>query len=160
MIGKKVEQHPELLKEMDQQGHTIANHSYSHSNTIAFFSRQKLLDDISDCSAAIEKVIHKKPLFFRPPYGVTNPRYPTVLSKLKLQSIGWTVRSFDMQFKESRKLLKRITGLLNKGSIVLLHDTQQVTLETLPLLIEYCRNKKIKIVSLPELINIEPYEKV
>lgn len=30
-IGKQIEQHPEILKEIFNQGHTIGNHTYSHS---------------------------------------------------------------------------------------------------------------------------------
>ena len=54
--------------------------------------------------------------------------------------------------------LYKITKHLSSGSIILLHDTQKVTVETLPHIIKYCRINNIKIVSLPELIEQEPYE--
>ena len=157
VIGKNAEQYPELLKEIHQQGHTVANHSYCHSNALGFFSSAKLKEDFEKCNQLIQKIIGKVPLFFRPPFGVTNPRYANVLGRLKLISIGWTVRSMDTMATSKEFLLEKITSSITEGSIILLHDTKQITLETLPLLIEHCKNKNIKIVSLPELINKEPY---
>jgi peptidoglycan/xylan/chitin deacetylase (PgdA/CDA1 family) len=42
VIGKKAEKYPELLRQIDEEGHIVANHSYSHHNLIAFFSTEKL----------------------------------------------------------------------------------------------------------------------
>lgn len=157
VIGRKAEAHPEIINEITRRGHIIANHSFSHSNMIGFFSSKKLKADIEKCSELLYKIIGQRPLFFRPPFGVTNPRYERVLKKLKLISIGWTVRSFDTTSKSKEKLFERITKSISHGSIILLHDTKQITLETLPLLIQYFRKKNIRIVTLPELIDKKPY---
>lgn len=157
VIGKNAEQYPELVREIIQGGHTIANHSYCHSNSLGFFSESKLKKDFEKCNSIILKIIGRQPVFFRPPFGVTNPRYANVLKRLNLLSIGWNVRSMDTTVKSKDTLLAKITTSIEKGSIVLLHDTKQITLETLPLVIQYCKNKNIKIVPLPELINKEAY---
>ena len=157
VIGKKAEAHPEIINEIAGRGHIIANHSYSHSNMIGFFSSKKLKTDIEKCSELLCEIMGQRPLFFRPPFGVTNPRYERVLKKLKLISIGWTVRSFDTTSKSKEKLFEKITGSVSQSSIILLHDTKQITLETLPLLIQYFRDKNIKIVALDKLINKKPY---
>lgn len=153
VIGKKAELHPELLVTMNKHGHTIANHSYSHSNFIGFFSSQKLSNDIKKCSDIIEKITGCRPLYFRPPFGVTTPRYSSVLKKNKLTSIGWTVRSFDTSIKSKKILFNRITKCITKGSIILFHDTKNITVEALPDVIKFYREHHVKIVALPEIIN-------
>lgn len=160
VIGKKAEQYPELLQAMSKQGHIIANHSYSHSNFIGLFSSKKLEGDIERCSKIIEKAIGDKPLYFRPPFGVTNPRYSNVLKKIGLISIGWTIRSFDTSVKNNNKLFERITKSITNGSIILFHDTQNITVEVLSDIIKFYRQHNVKIVSLPELINLSPYKNV
>lgn len=160
VIGKKAEQYPELLAEMSRQGHAVANHSYSHSNFIGFFSSRKLENDIKKCSEIIEKAIGNKPLYFRPPFGVTNPRYSIALKKTGLISIGWTIRSFDTAVKNRKKLFERVTKSLTDGSIILFHDTQNSTVEALPDIIKFYRQRNVKIVSLPELINLSSYKNV
>lgn len=160
VIGKKAEANKNVLEQMDKGGHTIANHSYNHSNLIGFFSKKHLMDDIEKCSTIIENIIGKKPIFFRPPFGVTNPKYAKVLKKLGLTSIGWSIRSFDTVEKNKEKLFSKIKDNLTKGSIILFHDTQKITLEILPDIINYCRQQNIRIVSLPELIGQNPYKNV
>lgn len=157
VIGRKAAENTELLKEIDRRGHYIANHSYSHSNLIGFFPYAKLKADIDYCSAIIEQAIGKRPFLFRPPFGVTNPIYARVLKKIGLQSIGWTIRSFDTILKDKAALTQCATRTIGNGSILLFHDTQQITLDILPDVIRFCRDNNLKIVSLPELINKSPY---
>ncbi len=158
VIGRKAAENTELLIEIDRRGHYIANHSYSHSNFIGFFPYAKLKADIDHCSATIEQAIGKRPLLFRPPFGVTNPIYARVLKKIGLQSIGWTIRSFDTVLKDKAALTQCATRTIGNGSILLFHDTQQITLDILPDVIRFCRDNNLKIVSLPELINKSPYD--
>ncbi len=157
IIGKKAEQYPELLKSMERDGHTLANHSYSHSNWIGFFSGQKLAADINRCSGVIKNLTGKTPLFLRPPFGVTNPKYAAVLKELGLNSIGWTIRSFDTTISNRNRLINRITRRLKSGSILLLHDNQKITLNALPDVLKYCKTIDLNIVNLTELIEKEPY---
>ncbi len=158
VIGKKAAQHPELLKLMNEKGHTIANHSYSHSNMIGFFSSGRLKADIEHCTVVIRNAIEKTPLFFRPPFGVTNPIYASVLHTLSLTSIGWSLRSMDTVTTNEKQLVNKVTSSIDKTSIVLFHDTKKITLEALPEIIKYCRQKNLNIIPLPELIHAKPYE--
>lgn len=42
MIGDRIVQHPNLVKEIHQRGHIVGNHSYSHSNRFLFFCQQNV----------------------------------------------------------------------------------------------------------------------
>ncbi len=157
LIGKNAEQYPSLVNEIINQGHVVANHSYCHQNSLGFFNEAKLRRDFEKCNNIITKITGRQPAFFRPPFGVTNPRFANVLAKLNMVSIGWSIRSLDTIITSTEALLKKIVPSLKRGSIILLHDTQQVTLDVLPQLIQHCKNNNIKIVSLPELIDKKPY---
>ncbi len=159
VIGKKVESYPEILKEIEKRGHIIGNHSFSHSPTIPFFSKTKLEADITHCTNIIKTLTGRHTKLFRPPFGVTNPRYAKVMKSLDLLSIGWNVRSFDTILKDPKQLFSRIKNRLKDGSILLFHDTQEVTLQTLPKMIRYCEQEGIKILPLDQLINKPLYEK-
>ncbi|GGN05640.1 polysaccharide deacetylase [Dyadobacter beijingensis] len=158
VIGRKAVEHPELLRRIVEEGHTIANHSYSHSYLIALFSTRKLKADIQRCNEAIRDITGRAPVFFRPPFGVTNPRYARVLKELQMQSIGWSLRSMDTRAKNKYQLINTIVSKLKPRNIVLLHDHLPLTAETLPDIIGHCREMGIKIEPLPRLIGKEPYE--
>lgn len=157
VIGYQIEAQKELVQRMHNEGHTIGNHSFSHTKKLTTASTELLIEDFSKCSAAIENVIKQKPLFFRPPYGVTNPRYKRAIMALNIKSIGWSIRSLDTKTNDSKKLYKSLTKQISNGSIILFHDTQKVTVEVLPDIIKYCKDNGINIVPLPELINQRAY---
>ena len=152
VIGEKAEQHPDLINLIISKGHTLGNHSWSHHAGIGLFSKQKLLAEFNQCSQKIEELTGEKVTYLRPPFGVTNPRYEYVLKNTGLRSIGWSIRSYDTSEKNEQKLLHRISSQLNPGSIVLLHDTKEITLAILPALINYCNQNNTTIKPLAELI--------
>lgn len=158
VIGKNAEKYPDLVRRIDAEGHIVANHSYSHNYLIAFFSTKRLKNDLTNCNDIVHQILEKKPKLFRPPFGVTNPRYGNVLKELNLQSIGWSLRSFDTRAKNKYQLIQNVISKLQKRDIVLLHDHLPVTADALEDLIEHCRSKKIDIQPLPLIINKEPYE--
>ncbi|MBI2259135.1 MAG: polysaccharide deacetylase family protein [Flavobacteriia bacterium] len=138
VIGEKVEKYPELVKEIDFNGHSIGNHTYSHSNFIATFSTSKLKEDILKTKKLLETILGKKNELFRVPVGISNPRFGKVLNDLKLKSIGWSFRTFDTK-KEPDFLAKRLNKQLNGGEIILFHDTIE---ENLPLIEQFIQKQK------------------
>lgn len=157
MVGHQLEENKALLLKIYNEGHTIGNHSFSHTKKLTLFSSINLIEDIEKCSLQIEKMIHQKPLFFRPPFGITTPRYKRALKHLCMKSIGWNIRSFDTIATNKKALYKKITRKISDGSIILFHDTQQITVDVLPEIIQFCKTNGITIVPLPELINTQAY---
>ena len=80
---------------------------------------------------------------YRPAFGVTNPRISTAIKTLNLIPIGWSVRSLDTTKDTKEMILTRITKNLQKGDIVLLHDTSQKTVEVLEQLLVFLDKKKV-----------------
>lgn len=161
MIGKEVEKYPDLVREVVRRGHVVGNHSHNHSNMISFFRAKKLMADFKKSQTTIVKTIGFLPMLIRPPFGATNPMYFKFLRETGLTSLGWKVRSFDT--KETKPVefinntIEKITQ--NKGALCLFHDTQELTVETLPKIIEGVLSKGMEIVSLTDVSNINVYEK-
>ncbi|TDE10279.1 polysaccharide deacetylase family protein [Dyadobacter psychrotolerans] len=160
VIGKKAEKYPELLRRIDEEGHTIANHSYSHHVLIAFFSTARLTNDLARCNEVITAAIGKTPTLFRPPFGVTNPRYPKALRENGLDSIGWSLRSMDTQARNKYRLIDNIISKLRRSDIILLHDRLAVTTHALEDIIEHINSRRLGIEPLPAIINKDAYVKV
>lgn len=160
VIGKKALRHPDLLRQIVDDGHEIANHSFSHSYFIAFFSRRRLTKDLGDCNDAIFDATGKKPAFFRPPFGVTNPRYGNAIQENGMISIGWSLRSFDTQAKSKYALIDKVISTVKKGDIILLHDRMPVTNEALGDIIEYILSRKLSIEPLSVVVNKKPYVQI
>ena len=106
----------------------------------------------------VEKNIGKKPLFFRPPFGVTTPSMALAVKSLGLTSIGWNNRSFDTAINSDDLILKRIESNLKPGGIVLLHDVLPRQSQLLPRIIQMIKANSYEIIPLDKLLAIEAYE--
>jgi len=156
-IGKNIAGNENLLKQLNEEGHLIGNHSYSHHFWFDLFSARKMLADVQQMNETVRAVIGLSPKLFRPPYGVTTPNMKTVMRQAGFTAVGWNIRSMDTVIKDEQKLLNKISRQLQPGAIVLLHDTSKTTLAILPQLIELVRNKGYELVRIDKLLNVEAY---
>ena len=156
-IGNNIETNHDLLKLIDQKGHLIGNHTYSHETWFDLYSSQKMKSDIEKTTGLIFETIGKKPKLFRPPYGVTNPALKKAIKALNFHTIGWSIRSLDTVNKVE-KTFNRVKKKLSSGDIILFHDNREHIVDVLKLLLEYVKKENYEIVALDELLNIKAYE--
>jgi len=131
MIGTQVEKHSEIVKEIFDRGHIIGNHSYSHSHWFDIFSVNKMLGEVEETNDLIERTIGEKPLYFRPPFGVTNPRIHRLIERSGMKSVAWSYRSYDGGKRSKDKIIRDVKKKIKGGEILLFHDNRAQTLEIL-----------------------------
>ena len=157
LIGKNAEKYPEIVRQIIEDGHTIGNHSYSHSKNFGFFSAEKVAAELDQTNAILKKITGKEIKMFRPPFGVTNPNIKKALKTTGHFSIGWSKRSLDTTNLSEEKILKRITSNLKKGDIILLHDTSAKTVAVLEQLLLTLQPHKLQSVPVDRLLEIKAY---
>ena len=121
VVGKKAVSHPQLVKKILAEGHLLGNHSYSHDNFCMLKSSKRLFREIS---AAQEVFAHfgVRPLAFRPPVGITNPRLRGVLQDLGMVNINFSCRGMDAGNRWLKGLSRRVLRHLRNDQIIALHD--------------------------------------
>lgn len=152
-IGKQIEKYPETFQRIIVEGHSIGNHSFSHSNNTGFLSTSKMIEEIDKCDEVIFKIGNIKTDLYRPPFGVTNPSIAKAIKKTHKKSIGWNVRSLDTVITDEKKILKKVTKNLKKGSIILLHDTSEKTYNVLVELLLFLEREKYSTFTIDSIIN-------
>lgn len=156
-IGHKMEQHPEIVMRVVNEGHIIGNHSYSHHRYFDLFPRQKMMEELQRTNNIAERITGKKLKFFRPPYGVTTPVLAKAIHTLGFATIGWNIRSLDTIVKDPSRLLDRISQRLRSGGVLLLHDTAPVTQQSLQTIIDRISQQGYYFARLDQLIQKEAY---
>jgi len=158
IIGKKIKGNENLVRQIIQKGHEIGNHSYEHSKLWDFHLSGTLRKDIQKTQDIIFDVTGMRIRYFRPPYGVINPMVHNALKGMDYHVIAWSKRSFDTILRSKNKILRRMTGNLKPGDIMLFHDTSKITLVLLEQIIVAIQKENYKIVSLDKLINTHQYD--
>ena len=121
-IGKRVEQAPEIARRITDDGHAIGVHTQSHAWHWGFMRERTALREIQECAAAIERATGVKPTLMRPPFGVTSPATARAMKASGLIPVAWDLRTFDTARKEPHALIARILPMVQRSSIILMHD--------------------------------------
>jgi peptidoglycan-N-acetylglucosamine deacetylase len=156
-IGKHVAGNEVILKRIDEEGHLIGNHSFSHHFFFDLFSSKKMLEDMRSMDQLVKTVTGRRPRLFRPPYGVTNPNLAKAVRNGGYTSVGWTVRSLDTVKKDPARLLQNLLHSLAPGRIILFHDTSETTAGMLESFIEQVKSKGYGFSRLDKMCKLEPY---
>ena len=156
-IGRRIIENESLFRQVHEEGHIIGNHSFIHTPLFDFLSAKKMLEDVQMTDTAIKNSIGVLPKLFRPPYGITTPAMKKVMAAGGYTAVGWNIRSLDTMASHEGKLLKKLIRLLRPGAVILLHDTQQITLSILPGFIQAARNEGYEFVRLDKLLNVQGY---
>jgi len=121
VTGKRAVSHPELVARILEQGHTIGNHTYSHDPLIMLKSSHCLEHEIAQTQKAL--AAHGiRPLAFRPPAGITNPKLGPVLAKAGLITVNFSCRAMDAGNRNVSGIASKILKRVKPGDIVMLHD--------------------------------------
>jgi len=155
-IGRQVEQHRSLAREIHAAGHAIENHSYAHAHSFSLQGPAAIGADIGRAQDCIAAEVGEEPRFFRAPAGLRNPFLEPVLSRLQLRLASWSRRGFDTVNGDPGAVLGRLTRSLRGGDILLLHDghaarTREgtpVILDVLPRLLDAIDEAGLQTVTL------------
>lgn len=173
VTGKNAADHPDLIARILDQGHTIGNHTYSHDPLIMLKSGQRLKEEIIKTQAVL--AAHGiRPLVFRPPAGITNPKLGPVLAELGLSAVNFSCRAMDKGNRRISGIALKILGRVRAGDIILLHDSKPWAenpgdqdntalssfLTELERVLDGLETRKLSVVPLSELIGQAVMEQV
>ncbi len=126
VVGKKVEAHPNLTRELVRRGHEVGCHSYVHDLLLGLRHPEAVSRDLKKAAAALEGV-GIRPLAFRPPVGIVTPRIASGLSAAGMYTVTFSRRGWDAGNRRLAGLSNRILRRLRPGDVIVLHDSMPKT---------------------------------
>lgn len=160
VTGKRAAEHPDLIRALIQNGHTIGNHTYHHDTLIMLKSEKKLSEEIQRTQEVLS-VFGIQPVAFRPPVGITNPKLGKVLSRLGMICVNYRCRALDIGNRRIENLSRKILRTVRSGDIILLHDVVPPRaapgfvsdwLIQIEMIIDGIRKKGLAVIPLADLI--------
>ena len=159
IVGNRAKAHPEMVKRISIEGHTIGNHTWDHPD-IKKMDITKLKDEVQQTDDLINSIVGYKPHLFRPPYGFANVNDIKELGKLGYKIIDWSVDTKDWAGTPPDQMMDYVTKELRPGAIVLEHcaggknENLDNTVAALPRIISYLKDNGYRFVTVPELLHI------
>ncbi len=169
VLGREVEQHPELVRQAVREGHAIANHGWDHTlltergsrkgtaggGTLSEVARKQ----IRSCEEAVAKACQVHTDIFRPPKGMWDSETSLAAESLGYRMALWTITLEHHSAPSPQEMADRVIDRITPGTIILAHDGEpkppidrRKTIAALPLLIDGLREKGYEFVTAPELL--------
>ncbi|HXD46794.1 MAG TPA: polysaccharide deacetylase family protein [Pseudolabrys sp.] len=158
-IGKHAGWHPEILKQVAAEGHTIGTHTWSHKD-LSRLTQQEAVDEFEKGVAAVSIALGNKPVapFFRFPTLRNPPDMMKYAGERNVAVFSTDFDSFDFKMRKPEQVVKSVMTKLEKHGkgIILMHDFQHATSEAMPELLKRLKEGGYKVVQITGKTPTEP----
>jgi peptidoglycan/xylan/chitin deacetylase (PgdA/CDA1 family) len=121
MIGRLVEQHPDLVKAVLAAGHEIGNHSWSHLSP-ALIGADTARVEIDRAADAIAAVAGDRPRWYRPPRGMITGTVLRHSFETGASVAMWSVDRGSGGDDDGDAVRAHLVGALTPGAVIDMHD--------------------------------------
>lgn len=135
LVGNYIDKCPDLVNRMLEEGHTVANHTYSHPNMTCISSFDAFRDELEELEKAFETATGKKMTkYYRPPQGQYSKENLKMAKQLGYKTFFWSLAYVDWnrdRQPSKEQAFKKLLGRIHPGAVVLLHSTSKTNSEIL-----------------------------
>lgn len=154
LTGNYLEDHPEIIQRMVNEGHIVGNHTMKHPD-MTTVSDQRFEAELAGVNQIYQGIVGQEiPKYYRPPKGTYSEANLKLAQKLGYKTVFWSLAYVDWDDDKQPshehaydKLIPRI----HEGAIILLHNTSKTNMEILDGLLTKYQSLGYVFKSLDEL---------
>jgi peptidoglycan/xylan/chitin deacetylase (PgdA/CDA1 family) len=164
VVGNRLQQHTELLRQMNNDLHDIGNHTWSH-RVLAGLTAADIDPELRKTDELIQNITGDRPRYVRPPGGEVTPELLTVASEFGYDVLLWSVQ-LHVPVEASAPSpsgtaaptdpVQYVLDNLQPGAIILAHDLGSLSGtasgDALPRLIDGARAKGYRFLTVSQLV--------
>lgn len=151
VLGENVEAYPELVQRMQEEGHLIGNHTYSHLQ-LTECNEDEFIRELEITNDLIEEITGEPVGFCRPPYGAWNRKYE---KELEMLPVLWNIDPLDWSCQCCDTIVNRVLCKCHPNGIILLHDGYKTSVTAALEIIDQLQAKGYRFVTVEEIIMVE-----
>ena len=160
VIGRSLDEYPELGRRMATEGHAIGNHSWQHSRFQNFRSAAWHEAELARGEASVTAVTGSGPVPYRPPVGLKSGGLAQAAwRRCTPAMVAWSLHSRDTRLSDPECIARRVLAHIRGGDIILMHDghdlpghTRPVCAPALRLILAGLSERGFRCVTVPELL--------
>lgn len=156
LVGNYIDNSPDLVKRMVDEGHIVANHTYSHPNMTNISSQDAFSKELEKLEASYETVTGQKMVkYYRPPQGKYSQSNLGMAKELGFKTFFWSLAYVDWYNDKQptkEQAFDKLLGRIHPGAIVLLHSTSKTNCDILDELLTKWEDMGYSFGSLNDLL--------
>ena len=148
VVGVSVQYSPEMVARIVDEGHEVGNHTFNHRD-LTKLGGDALQEQVDETNDAIKAATGQRPRLLRPPYGAMDERTAALVG---MPMVLWSVDPRDWADHDAALVAQRVAENARRGSIVLLHDIHETTVDAVPAILADFDRRGLHVVTVSELL--------
>lgn len=148
VLGEHAQLYPELIERMQEEGHLIGNHTYSHLQ-LKKGNWEEYREELVKTNQVICQITGEEVCYVRPPYGSWDKSFE---EELNMFPVMWTVDSRDWCSKDAAGVAKKVVKETGEGDIILMHDYYASTVKAALAAVDELLEKGYTFVTVEEIL--------
>lgn len=156
VVGNFLKENPDLVKRMQQEGHIVGNHTYTHPDMSKISTKEAFDKELGELSTLYQKTTGEEMTkFYRPPQGKYSEANLQMAKEMGYHTFFWSLAYVDWyqdQQPTREEAFEKLLGRIHPGAIVLLHSTSSTNASILDELLTKWEEMGYTFGSLNDLI--------
>lgn len=148
VTGEHASLHPDVIKRMQEEGHLIGNHTYSHIQ-LTSRNRETFKEELVRTNEIIEEITGEEVEYVRPPYGTWDKSFE---EELNMIPVLWTIDPLDWCSSNVGCIAKRIEEKAGENEIILMHDYYETSVTAALKVVDELKEEGYTFVTVDEIL--------
>ena len=148
LMGKNIEGKEALVKQIQEEGHLIGNHTYNHVQ-LDKISKEAAKEEIETTNQKIFEITGVYPAWLRPPNGEWRKNLDFYV---EMFPVLWDVDTLDWKSKNVDSIMKIVRSEVSDGAVILMHDAYQSSVDAALQIVDLLMAEEYEFVTVEELI--------
>ncbi len=148
VLGKQAQAYPDLIKRMQEEGHLVGNHTYSHMQ-LGKNNREAFKAELVKTSEVLSELTGEEVQYVRPPYGSWDKGFET---ELMMFPVLWTVDPMDWCSDDVAGIVRKVTKKSKENSIILMHDEYKSSVTAALQIVDILQEQGYEFVTVDEIL--------
>lgn len=148
VLGKHAEQYPELVERMNDEGHLIGNHTYSHMQ-LSQQNSEAFKEELIKTNELLEGLTGQEVQYVRPPYGTWDKKFE---KELNMFPVLWNIDTLDWSSKNVAGIVQKVRSKAKDNGIILMHDEYMTTVTAALQIVDELKEEGYEFVTVEELL--------
>lgn len=151
MVGYRMANAPDLIKNLREKGNEVGSHSYRHEK-LTKLTKEELVTGEKNTFNIYKSITGEDLKLLRPPYGSVNN---IMKESLDYVFVNWNLDTEDWRYRNANHIYDSVIKNIDDGDIILMHDLYDTTVEAVERLLPELYIRGYQVVTVSELANLK-----
>lgn len=148
VMGKQAEAYPEIVLRMQEEGHLIGNHTYSHLQ-LGKGNRETFKSELIRTNELLLQITGEEPQYVRPPYGSWDKSFE---SELTMIPVLWTIDPMDWCSSDVSGIVQKVAKKAKENGVILMHDEYKSSVTAALEIVDILQKEGYEFVTVDEIL--------